>query len=531
MVRGLALLLPVLLGLTSIPSGPARPEAGWLTIGLAAAPSGLDPHGYAGSSDATVTAAIFEGLTRTDAAGDTVAGLALSWQVRDGSTWEFTLRQDVVFHDGTPFTSADVVASLARIAGMRTSLRGLATRLQPVVAIEAPEPFRLRLRTAHPVPGLAADLVKFAILRAADAAIEDPQAFNGGSHAIGTGPYRYASYSPDSALTLIRNEQWWDTAPPWRHVTLRFVTRDAARVAGLIAGDMDLIERVPVSEAVALGQRPGIVLTQAPALAPVYVIPNLAREDGGPFLTGPDGKALAINPLRDRRVRHALSLAINRTALTDRLLLGAALPADQFAARGSTEHIAGSAPLEFDLAHARQLMAEAGYGEGLRLVLHGPSDRYPAMSQVGEALAQMWARIGIRTQVEMAPWNSTARRAGQGEFAATLFACCSTYTDPLAIARDVIMANDPTRGAGGSNWGRYGNPALDTALDAGLASFGPAPRRVAAAAVAAALNEDVPIIMLYHPMNIWASRSPVSFVPRKDGQTQVIGVTMNGGYR
>lgn len=93
------------------------------------------------------------------------------------------------------------------------------------------------------------------------------------------------------------------------------------------------------------------------------------------------------------------------------------------------------------------------------------------------------------------------------------------------------MANDPTRGAGGSNWGRYGNPALDTALDAGLASFGPAPRRVAAAAVAAALNEDVPIIMLYHPMNIWASRSPVSFVPRKDGQTQVIGVTMNGGYR
>lgn len=531
-MRRLLCVLAALLAAALAPAAQAQPRRvadGRVVLGLAVAPSGLDPHAYAASSDATVHMNIYEALVRVSESGQTEPSLATGWRVSDGLVWEFTLREGVAFHDGTPFTAEDAAASFARAAGLKTSLRGLASKLQAITAVEVRGPHALRLRTARPSPGLVGDLAKVPILRRSATVATEAEAFNSLREAIGTGPFRVAGYVPEASVELVRHDGWWGGAVPWSSAGLRIIPRDAVRAAALRAGDIDLMERVSAADAPMLVGRGEFALAQAPGANAVYVIPQIGREEGGAFLGGAGGAALAANPLRDRRVRQALSLAVARTALTDRLLAGAGLPTGQVAPAASAQHVAGIAAPAQDMAAARALLAEAGYGEGFRIALHGPSDRFAGITQVAEALAQMWSRIGVAVQVETMPWNTLARRAGRGEFAALLFACCSSTLDTLAVTRDLLATYDPAQSLGVSNYGRYGNAALDRILQEGLTSFDPALQARARHEAARLVAEEVPLILLYHPVNIWAARVPLAYAARLDGQSPVLGARVGEG--
>ena len=156
----LALAAALLAALPVMPAQaqPRRLAEGRVVMGLAVAPSGLDPHAYAANSDGTVHVNIYEALVRLDAAGNIEPALATFWHVEDGLTWDVALRPGVAFHDGTPFTAQDVAASFARAAGLKTSLRGLASKLQAITQVEVRGPHALRLHTARPTPGLLGDL-------------------------------------------------------------------------------------------------------------------------------------------------------------------------------------------------------------------------------------------------------------------------------------------------------------------------------------------------------------------------------------
>ncbi len=511
------------------PAADGRVAAGRLVVGLSVAPSGLDPHAYAANSDSAVHANIYEALVRIDPAGAAAPSLATGWSVAEGFAWDIALRPGVVFHDGTPFTAQDVVASFARASGLKTSLRGLASKLQPITRVDVRGPHALRLYTAGPAPTLIADLAKVPILRRSAATVTEPEAFNSLREAIGTGPFRAVGYVPEASLELARHAGWWGGAQPWATAALRFIPRDAVRAAALLAGDLDVIEKVSAADAQMLAGRRDFTLARASAASAVYVIPHVAREEGGAFLAGPGGGPLATNPLRDRRVRQALSRAVARPALTERLLAGAGIPAGQIAPNDTAQFVPGFGTPAQDLAAARALLAEAGFGEGFRLTLHGPSDRYAGITQVAEALAQMWSRIGVAAQVETMPWNMLARRAGRGEFAALLFACCASTLDTLSVTRDLLASNDPARSLGVSNYGRYANPALDRILEEGLTSFDPMVRARAQREAAQVLAEDVPLVLLYHPVNIWAARAPVVYEARLDGLSPVTGAARGPG--
>lgn len=522
-----AALLAALLASPAV-AEPRRLAEGRVVMGLAVAPSGLDPHAYAANSDGTVHVNIYEALVGIDPAGKAQPALATGWRVADGLVWDIALRPGVAFHDGTPFTAEDVAASFARAAGLKTSLRGLASKLQAITAVELLGPHALRLRTARPTPTLLHDIAKVPILRRSATVATEAEAFNSLREAVGTGPFRVVGYVPEASVELARHAGWWGEALPWRSAALRFIPRDAVRAAALLAGDIDVMERASAADAQMLAARAEFALAWVPAANTVYVIPQLAREDGGAFVAGPGGAPLAANPLRDRRVRQALSRAVARAALTDRLLSGAGVPAGQIAPAGSAQHVAGLAAPAQDVAAARALLAEAGYADGFRLVLHGPSDRFAGITQVAEALAQMWSRIGVATTVETMPWNTLARRAGRGEFAALLFACCSSTLDALATTRDLLATHDPARSLGVSNYGRYANPVLDGIVEEGLTSFDPVRRAQAQRAAAQVLEEEVPLVLLYHPINLWAARAPLAYAARRDGQSPVAGASLAG---
>ncbi len=500
-----------------------------LVMGLAAAPTGLDPHGFIGVGDGTVLTNIYEPLVRLGPDGALRPGLATTWTAVDEHTWEFALRHGVTFHDGTPFTAADVAASYHRATTLKTSLRGLASRLVAITAVEQPDAHTIRLHTAVPAPDLPFEIAAVGILRAADCGLTDAAAFNSGEHAIGTGPFRFAAAPDPGRLELARNAAWWDTAPVWRRVSLRFIPSDTARTAALLAGDVDVMERPAARDVPVLAARPGMALSQAGAQNAVYLLPNFARDSGGEDITGPYGEPLAENPLRDRRVRLALSLAIRREALAEHLLAGAVTPAGQLVPAGTPSHDPSIAVPHADLARSHTLLAEAGYPNGLRLVLRGPTDRVTGSPQVLEAIAQMWSRAGLPTRVETMPYAAYAQRVAHGEFMLALYSCCASMSDGAMIAANLLATYDAASRRGAGNAGRYANPLLDAIVARGLASFDPALRQDAARAALRLVAEEAPLIVLYHPINRWAARAPIDYIPRQDGRSPAIGARLATG--
>jgi peptide/nickel transport system substrate-binding protein len=168
-------------------------------------------------------------------------------------------------------------------------------------------------------------------------------------------------------------------------------------VAALLAGDVDAIDLVPTGDKARIAADPRFRMFSGPAAVVHYIALDSVRAES-PHVAGRDGQPLP-NPLRDRRVRQALSLALDRQAITERLMEGSATPASQFLPGFVDGTSPNLQPTPYDAARARALLAEAGYPQGFRLTLHATTDRYPKDAQVAQAVAQMWTRIGLQAGV------------------------------------------------------------------------------------------------------------------------------------
>ena len=190
---------------------------------------------------------------------------------------------------------------------------------------------------------------------------------------------------------------------------------------------------------------------------------------GRTFVTGPNGDVLARNPLNDLRVRQALSLAINRQAIVDRVMEGAAIPTGQYLRPGSYSYVQDLPPTPYEPERAKALLAEAGFPKGLRVTIHGPNDRYVNDAKIIQAVAQMWQRIGVQTTVDAMPWNTFIARAGKQEFSIFLLGWGVGSGEGLNPLRAQLATWNPSRGLGTANRGRYSNPAVDAGAVADVA--------------------------------------------------------------
>ena len=213
------------------------------------------------------------------------------------------------------------------------------------------------------------------------------------------------------------------------------------------------------------------------------------------------------------------SLAINRQAIADRVMSGTADPTGQWLPPGTYSYAPGVKVPAYAPDEARKLLAEAGFPQGFKLSLHTPNDRYPNDSQTTQAVAQMWARIGVQTTVEALPWNGFSARSAKQEFSAALGGWGSNTAEAGYLLVNIIGTYDPKAGRGASNQRRYTNPAMDSLTDKALATFDPAEReRLLIQAVEMATN-DVAIIPLHQLVNFWATRKSIAYTPRMDERT------------
>ena len=234
------------------------------------------------------------------------------------------------FHDGSDFTAADVKFSIERIPTV-SGPNPTTIYVRRVKETKIIDPLTVQVTTDGPAPNLPNDFIRLFIVssKAAAGLTKETanEAFNSGKAAIGTGPYKYVSWQPKGDLVLARNDSFWGAKEPWTRHVRKEIANDAARVAQLKAGQLDLISRVPATDIDALKRDPKITVQ---TIDTVYVFNvELDMRDKPPNVTAKDGSALDKNPLQDVRVREAIDLAIDRKALAEVAMEGLGKPVNQ----------------------------------------------------------------------------------------------------------------------------------------------------------------------------------------------------------
>ncbi|WP_270935617.1 ABC transporter substrate-binding protein [Falsiroseomonas oryzae] len=495
-----------------------------LRIGSEIAPNSMDPHWHNFGGNKSFAPHVFEPLVLLDADQRPVAALAADWRATDPTSWTFRLRDGVRFHDGSALTAEDIAFTLRRAADVPGSPSSFAVYLRAITAVETPDAQTVVLRTAEPFPLMPVYLSQVPVVsrRAGEGATTAD--YNSGRAAIGTGPYRLVSWTAGDSVALARNEAYRDGPAPWARVTLRSIPQAAARVAALLAGDADVIDAVPAQDLPRLeaDRRIAVATSVSPAVAGFHLD---VVERVPPGILGNDGQPLPRNPFADRRVREAVSLAIQRDAIVDRVMGGHARVANQFMPAGGYGHAPGLPPIPFDPARSRALLAAAGYPDGFRLTIHCQNNRFVNDAQICQAVAQMLTRAGIRTTVDAMPHALHVTRSRNREFSLWTGLWGVETGEPTAPLATLVATVDERRGRGQFNRGRYSNAAFDQLLDRALVEIDDAAREGLLIQATELAFGDVALIPLHHQVNIWAHRRQVAFRPRVDGYTRAMSVS------
>jgi peptide/nickel transport system substrate-binding protein len=502
----------------------AAPAGGQtLTIGAAAPATALDPHFFNAAPNGSVAAHLFSRLVERDSRARPHPGLAESWRAIAPTVWEFRLRAGVTWHDGRPFTADDVVFTFERVPNVPNSPGGFAGFLRMVESVQVVDPLTLRITTRAPHPLLPIDLASVFIVSRHVGQGATTDDYNAGRAAIGTGPYRLRAQSAAERVEMERNDAYFGEREPWARAVWRVIANDAARSAALLAGDVDLIEQVPSSDLERLRRDARVAVHQIQGLRVIYLQADFSREGHLPMVADSAGQPLAVNPFRDIRVRRALSLAINRAALAERVMEGTATPSGQWLPPGAFSFNPDIPVPPYDPEAARRLLAEAGFPQGFRVTLVTPNDRYPNDARTAQAVAQMWTRIGVRTEVQALPWASFSARAARQEFPMRLAGWGSSTGEASSAAINVLGTFSRELRRGSSNGGRYSNPEFDALVDRATAILDDEEREAALREVVRFAMTDEAMLPLFHLINSWATRRGLTYQARMDESTRAMG--------
>lgn len=378
-MRSLSLFLAALAA--SALAAPALAETE-ISIGMQQEPTVLDPTSDATASIDTITAHnIFESLTTVSESGEVLPALAESWTVSDdGTVYTFTLHDGVAFHDGTAFDAEDVLFSFQR-AMADDSVNPTKSIFEPIESVTSPDPLTVVITLKQP------DAFFLFNIAQGDAAILAPESVERAkSEPVGTGPYKFASWTRGDRLTLVKNADHRDASDEMiDKITFRFVADPAAAVAALMAEEIDAFPGMPAPE----------------------TLEQFKADDRFNVVVGTtEGEViLALNnsrpPFDDIRVRRAISHAIDRQAIIDGAYFGYGSPIGSFFPPHHKSYVDLTDRYPHDIAKAKELLAEAGK-ENLKITLRSP--HFPYAKRSAEIIQAQLAQAGITVEIENVEW-------------------------------------------------------------------------------------------------------------------------------
>jgi peptide/nickel transport system substrate-binding protein len=473
-----------------------------IRIGLQEDPDILDPHEARTFVGRIVFNALCDKLIDTDEKLEFVPRLATSWTVSDaGKTVTFKLRAGAKFHDGTPFDAAAVKANIERAKNLKTSRRK--SEVRSVSAIEVIDPTTVAFKLSAPDAPLLAQLSDRAGMMLSPASFDKPV----GAKPICSGPYKFVERVQNDRIVLERFADHWEKEKySFDKVTFRIIPDSTVRLANLRSGQLDMLERLAASDVKGAKADPTLKVVNVVGLGYQGITINI------------NNGARADTPLgKDKRVRQALSLAIDREALTQVVFEGLFVPTIQPFPPSSPYYDKSAPPPKADVAKAKALLKEAGV-EKFSFEIQVANS--PVDQQVAQVIQAMVAEAGIELKLRSSEFATMLKSQSAGDFQATRVGW-SGRVDPDGNLHQFVTTG------GGINDTKYSNPVVDKELNASRQVYDVAARKAHFDAATKVLRDELPIVYLYLPAWIWALSAKVDgFVPNPDGMVRLAGVKL-----
>ncbi len=512
---------------------PFTLNASTLKIGVAAEISSTDPHFHNLGPNNALAYHFFDRLIHQDEKQHLYPGLAESWKATGPTTWVFNLRKGVKWHDGSAFTVADVIYTIERIPNVPNSPSSFTSFVKQIKSHEVINDFEIKFETKTTFPLMAAYMSSFSIVSkgAAEKFMKDnpgiakdiysiPSKFyNDGTLLTGTGPYKFVEWVKGDRIVLEKNPGYWGGAAEWDKVIFKPISSGSARMAALLSGDVDIIDKVPTADIEMLKKNKKVAISQGISNRVIYLHIDTDRDDS-PHVTDVNGNKWGKNPLKDQRVRLAISKAINREAIASRVMQGLAIPAAQTLPDGFFGSSEKLRPEKYDPEGAKKLLKEAGYGDGFGMTIHGPNNRYVNDAKIAQAIAQFLAKVGIKTKVETMPKNVYFSRATAREFSFMLLGWGSDTGEPGSTMMKLLHTYDKENSMGTSNRGRFSDAKFDQMLEDAMSTVDAKEREKKLKACSEyVFGEKLGFIPVHFQVNTWGARKGIRYQTRTDEYT------------
>ncbi|WP_299818857.1 ABC transporter substrate-binding protein [uncultured Jannaschia sp.] len=433
--------------------------------------------------------------------------LATEWSWNeDGTVLTMQLREDASFHDGTPFNAEAVVRNIERSQNLDESRRK--SEVASIENVEATGEYEVRFTLGAPDATLLAQFTDRAgMMISPDAA--DAAGVEFGLDPVCSGPFRFKERIAQDRIVLEKFDEYWNAdAYHFDTVTFLPIPDTTVRFANLRSGDIDMLERLATADIPAAEADPEIEVQSATSLGYQGITFNVGNGDR------------ANNPWgEDKRLRQALSLAIDRNALNQVVFDGSFVPGNQSFPPASPWYDADHPVAERDVEAARALLAEAGYPDGIDLEVQVPNTNVPL--QVMQVIQAMAAEAGIRISITAKEFATMLSDQTAGDYTASQVGW-SGRVDPDGNIHQFVTTE------GGINDSGFSNATVDEALDAARTSNETETRKAEYDAARDVLIDESPLVYLYHDAWVTALDAAIEgYVAYPDGMIRLEGVTMS----
>ncbi|MHC0038069.1 ABC transporter substrate-binding protein [Pseudoneobacillus sp. C159] len=462
----------------------------------------FDIHDHNTTSSEAIHVNMFNYLVRNTPDG-IVGDLAESFENVDDLTWSFKLKEGVTFHNGDSLTAEDVKFTLERVAKDDSLLEHGSYKQIKEVVVKSDLEFDIV--TYNPEPAflnrlsrLGSSILpkKYIETEGWDVFLENP---------IGSGPYKFKEWKKDDRVVLVKNENYFGDEPKWEEVVFRSIPEDSTRVSELLTGGVDVAVNIPPTDIDRINNTEGVSVIKGDSQRVLMLV---ARTKGE-------------GPTADPRIREAIDLAIDKQAIVDSLLGGAGTVTRTRVTPGNTganESLYGVSL--YDQERARELIAEAGYSDGLTLKMSSPNGRYLKDKESAELMVAMLAEVGITVELELLEWSSFVSKYSEKSFGDLFYIAYGNSMFDASLALDRLKFET----AKGET--DYDNPETEALLVAAESNMNLEERVEQYQKAQELIAEDRPQIYLYQVGSIYGVNDRINFSPRLDEMFYVDEITL-----
>ena len=488
-------LVPLVLALVAVGPLPADAQPkDTLTVALVSHAPTLDPHMHFERVGILVNINMFDSLLHKNARLEYEPSLATSWKALSDTQWEFKLRKGVKFHNGETMSAEDVKYSFERVLDQKKKSPQYGN-VRAIKEIRIVDPETIHIITDKPFPLLLERLVFFPIVPKKHVEAVGDQTF-GTTSPVGTGPWKFVEWKRDQLIRLEAFDQHWRGKPPFKHLIIRAIPEIATQVAEMKTGGVDLIRNVSADLVPELRNHPQTSVSSAPILRVHYVEFDMR-----------------VPPFDKKLVRQAANQAVDKQTIIQKLMGGLGQIVATTVQPKAFGFDPDVKPYPYDPKKAKELLAQAGYPNGVDITLHSA---FVEFRPVFEAITQMLTEVGIRTNAKMwdpgPAWNKVLQ--GEGKATNGYYGSWGNYSvfDADAVLHP-LYHTEP-----GSWIGKWYTrvEGLDRLIDEARSTVDQAKRKRTYSQIQQMIREEAPAIFLWTQYDTLAISRKVEYAARGD---------------